>query len=406
MTATTATKEIKVYGYRWVVLVTYILISIMIQILWICYAPITKAAAAGLGVTDGAIGLLAMIWMFVFIPLSIPASWAIDTWGFKKAVSLGAVLMAVFAMLRGLFAMDYTWTLIATIGLAIAQPLFLNSGTKMAANWFRLEERATIIGVGGLFTILGIALGQILTPIFVEASGISATMLIYGVASVVATLLFVILGRDHPPTPAGHEEKALVLDGLKRILSLRDFYLLAFLFFVIYAVFNGIATWVEVMVRPRGLDISEAGLIGGLLILGGMVGFMVFSTISDKIRKRKPPLIAAALLSIPFLILLAYMTGFAGLAIAAFLLGVCVMGGIPVIFQYTTEICYPAPEGTSQGVLNIAGQVSVVAVGAMEWSNRVYGSFTPSLYVFAALMLIGAILVAAMKESKLIQAAK
>ena len=213
MTTATATREIKVYGYRWVVLVTYILISIMIQILWICYAPITKAAAAGLGVTDGAIGLLAMIWMFVFIPLSIPASWAIDTWGFKKAVSLGAVLMAVFAMLRGLFAMDYTWTLIATIGLAIAQPLFLNSGTKMAANWFRLEERATIIGVGGLFTILGIALGQILTPILVEASGMSATMLIYGIAAVVTTLLFLILGRDHPPTPAGHEEKALVLTG-------------------------------------------------------------------------------------------------------------------------------------------------------------------------------------------------
>src|SRR5574340_778084 len=126
-----AKEAIKVYGYRWVVLVTYILVSIMIQILWICYAPITKAAAEGLGVTDGAIGLLAMIWMFVFIPLSIPASWAIDTWGFKKAVSLGAVLMAIFAMLRGLFAMDSTWTLLATMGLAIAQPCAPLLGRRM-----------------------------------------------------------------------------------------------------------------------------------------------------------------------------------------------------------------------------------------------------------------------------------
>jgi MFS family permease len=401
-----AKEAIKVYGYRWVVLGTYVLISIMMQIFWICYAPITRAAAAGLGVTDGAIGLLAMIFMYVFIPLSIPAAWAIDTWGFKKAVGLGAVLMAAFGLLRGLFAMNYTWTLIATIGIAIAQPLFLNSTTKMVANWFRLEERATIIGIGGLFVILGIALGQILTPILVDSSGISATMLIYGIAGVVTAVLFLVLGRDHPPTPAGHEEKALVLDGLKRILRLRDFYLLAFLFFVIYAIFNGIATWVEVMVRPRGLDIEQAGLVGGLLILGGMAGFVVFSSISDKIRKRKPPVIAAAVLSVPFLVLLAYMTGFAGLAIAAFLLGLCVMGGIPVIFQYVTEICYPAPEGTSQGVLNIAGQISVVAVGAMEWSNRVHGSFIPSLLVFAAAMLLGAVLVGSMQESKLIQAAK
>jgi hypothetical protein len=77
-----------------------------------------------------------------------------------------------------------------------------------------------------------------------------------------------------------------------------------------------------------------------------------------------------------------------------------------VALQYATEICYPAPEGTSQGVFTLAGQISVVAVGAMEWSNRVYGSFTPSLLVFAAAMALGVAFVSLMKESKLIQAAK
>ena len=92
---------------------------------------------------------------------------------------------------------------------------------------------------------------------------------------------------------------------------MRDFYLLAFVVFVINAVFNGILTWVEVMVRPRGLDISEAGLIGGLLMIGGMLGFLVFSSASDRLRKRKPVLMAGALLSIPFLVLMAYVNGFA-----------------------------------------------------------------------------------------------
>ena len=406
MTSTPARQEIKIYGYRWVVFVVYVFLMFMMQIFWICYAPINKIAGTALGVSDTAIGLLALIFMYIFIPLALPASWAIDTWGFKKAVGLGAVLMGVFGMLRGIFATDYSLTLIMTIGIAVAQPLLLNSTTKMVANWFRLEERATIIGVGGLFTILGIAIGQILTPILVDANGLSGTMLIYGVLGVISALLFLLFARDHPPTPAGHEEKALVLDGLKRILSLGDFYLLAFIFFVIYAIFNGIATWVEVMVRPRGLDISEAGLIGGLLILGGMVGFVVFSSFSDRTRKRKPALIIGGLLSVPLLVLLAYVSGFAALAIVSFLLGMCVMGGIPVVFQYVTEICYPAPEGTSQGVLNIAGQVSAVAVGGMEWSNRVHGSFTPSLLVFAAAMAVGAFLVSRMKESKLIQQAK
>ena len=406
MTSTKEKQEIKVYGYRWVVFIVYILISIMMQIFWICYAPITGAAAVELGVSDNAIGLLAIIFMYIFIPLALPASWLIDTWGFKKAVSLGAVLMAVFGLLRGIYTQDYTLTLIMTIGIAVAQPLFLNSQTKMAANWFRLEERATVIGIGGMFTLVGIAAGQIVTPIILQSSGLHQTMLIYGIAGVVTTVLFLLFGRDHPPTPAGYEEKALMLDGLKRILRLRDVYLLAFLLFVIYAIFNGIATWVEVMVRPRGLDLDQAGLIGGLLIIGGMVGFVIFSVASDAMRKRRPILILGALASVPFLVLLAYANGFAALAVVSFLLGLCVMGGIPVALQYATEICYPAPEGTSQGVFNIAGQIAVVGVTAMGWSNDVYGSFAPSLIVFAAAMALAAIFVWIMKESRLIQAAQ
>ena len=68
------------------------------------------------------------------------------------------------------------------------------------------------------------------------------------------------------------------------------------------------------------------------------------------------------------------------------------------------EICYPAPEGTSMGLFTLAGQISVVAVTAMGWSNTVYGSFTPSLLVFAGAMVVGVILLSIMKESKLIQA--
>lgn len=404
MTATTARQPIQVYGYRWVVYVAYIFISIMMQIFWISYAPITKAAASQLGVSDNDIGLLAMIFMYIFIPLSLPASWLIDTWGFRKAVSLGAILMGIFGMMRGLVTADYTLTLIATIGIAVAQPLFLNSQTKLVANWFRLEERATIIGIGGMFTLVGIAVGQIATPLILEATDLRTTMLIYGIVSAVSVVLFLIVCRDHPPTPAGYEEKALMLQGLKHIFSVRDVYLLAFLFFVVYAIFNGIATWVEVMVRPRGLDLDQAGLIGGLLIIGGMVGFVVFSQVSDRMRKRKPALIIASLASIPFLVMLAYASSFAGLAVAAFFTGLCVMGTIPVIFQYATEICYPAPEGTSQGVFNIYGQISVVGVSLMAWLNSVYGSFAPSLLLFAVAMAVAAALVWIMKESKLIRA--
>ncbi len=111
--------EYKAYPYRWVVLGVFMLTNLAIQILWISYAPITGPAAGYYGVSDLLIGLLSMSFMIAFIPLSIPASWAIDTLGFRKSVSIGAAMMGMFGVLRGFAGGNYTLVLIATFGLAM-----------------------------------------------------------------------------------------------------------------------------------------------------------------------------------------------------------------------------------------------------------------------------------------------
>ena len=141
------TNSYKLYGYRWVVLGAFMFINLTIQMLWITYAPITGPAARFYGVTDLQIGLLAMSFMIAFIPLSIPVSWVIDTYGFKLAVSIGAVLMGIFGLLRGFAGANYSLVLWSTIGIAAAQPFLLNAWTKVPANWFAIEERATAVGL-------------------------------------------------------------------------------------------------------------------------------------------------------------------------------------------------------------------------------------------------------------------
>ncbi|MBN2676999.1 MAG: hypothetical protein JXR32_02920, partial [Anaerolineaceae bacterium] len=117
----------KLYPYRWVILAVFMFINLTIQILWITYAPITSIAAEFYGVSELQIGLLAMTFMLAFIPLSLPVSWAIDTWGFRLTVSIGAALMGVFGLVRGLAGADYNLVLLSTIGIAIAQPFLLNA---------------------------------------------------------------------------------------------------------------------------------------------------------------------------------------------------------------------------------------------------------------------------------------
>ncbi|MCX6099823.1 MAG: MFS transporter, partial [Candidatus Bipolaricaulota bacterium] len=112
----------KVYGYRWVMLVVFMFIVAVNQLLWITFASITSDAVKLYQVSDLSIGLLSMIFMVVYIVVSIPASWVIDTYGLRVAVGIGAALTGTFGLMRGLAASNYTLVLVAQIGIAIGQP--------------------------------------------------------------------------------------------------------------------------------------------------------------------------------------------------------------------------------------------------------------------------------------------
>src|SRR5512141_491356 len=243
-----ADKSFRVYGYRWVVLAVFMFINLTIQMLWITYAPITGPAAKFYGVTDLQIGYFAMAFMAAFIPLSLPVSWAIDTYGFRISVSIGAVLMGVFGLLRGFAGADYSLVLWSTIGIAIAQPFLLNAWTKVPANWFGIEERATAVGLVTLANLIGTALGLVLTPVLTGGGmSIASVQLVYGGAAAFSSVLFIILARENPPTPPcppGQEVRSLMLDGLKHALRVKAFWFYLLISFIGLGIFNGITTWV------------------------------------------------------------------------------------------------------------------------------------------------------------------
>ncbi len=281
----------KVYGYRWIMLFAFMFVVTINQLLWITFAPITGSAGRFYGVSDLSIGLLSMIFMIVYVVISIPASWIIDTYGIRFAVGTGAVLTGIFGLLRGLFATDYTWVLISQIGIAIGQPFILNAITNLAARWFPIRERATASGLGTLAMYLGILLGLVVTPYLTIQSGIAGMLFIYGIVSVLAAILFFSFAKERPPTPPcrpDQEERSLVLDGFKQMLHKRDYIFLMLIFFVGLGIFNGVTTWIEDIVRPRGFSIIQAGITGGLMIVGGIVGAVVFPPLSDRYRKRTP----------------------------------------------------------------------------------------------------------------------
>ncbi len=401
------TDQYKLYPYRWVVLGVFMFINLTIQILWISYAPVTGLAASFYGVTDLKIGWLAMSFMVAFIPLAIPVSWVIDTYGFRLAVSIGAVAMGFFGLLRGLVGTSYLGVLLATVGIAAAQPFLLNAWTKVPANWFAVEERATAVGLVTLANLVGTALGMVLTPILIESMPISNIQLIYGAVAAFSAVLFVLLSREKPatpPCPAGQEVRALMLDGLKTALKNRRFWFYLAVAFIGLGIFNGITTWVENIIRPRGFTPTDAGTLGALMLIGGVIGAVVIPPFSDRQHKRQRYILLGFAMTIPFLLGLTYATTLWVLFVSAFGLGFFLTSTMPVGMQYAAEITHPTPEGTSNGLIQLFGQASVVFVYIMEAVKAPDGSFTPALLLALGLLLVEIVLITRLKDPQIAHA--
>jgi len=395
--------EFKVYGSRWVVLVAFMVVIAVNQLLWITFAPITGDAALYYGVSDLSIGLLSMCFMIVYIVISIPASWMIDTYGIRIAVGIGAVLTGIFGLMRGLVASDYTWVLIAQIGIALGQPFILNAITTVAARWFPVKERATASGLGSLAMYLGIVLGVGLTPYITIQSEIGGMLLIYGIVSAAAVLVFFVFVKERPPTPPCLQEeeiRSLVFDGLKQSLKMKSFLLLMFIFFVGLGIFNAVTTWIEDILRPRGFSILQAGNIGGLMIIGGIIGAVVIPLLSDHYRKRTPYLVMAVIGAVLGLVGITFALSYWLLLLSAFIFGFFLLSAGPIGFQYGAEITHPTPEGTSNGLLLLMGQISgiIFILGMDIFKSPDTGSMSIPLIVLIGLMVVGLIFSSRLKE--------
>jgi MFS family permease len=399
--------KIQVYPYRWVVLFAFMLLMAIQQLLWITFAPITSLAATYYKVSDLSIGMLSMVFMIVYIIVSIPASWLIDTYGFRIGVGLGAILTGVCGLLRGMFSDNYSLVFIFQVGIAIGQPLIINAVTKIAARWFPIKERATASGLSWLAGYAGLIIGLSLTSYITTTSGIHIMLYYYGLIALAGSVGFLCLTREYPPTPQcspDQEERALVLDGLKQLLTRKDFLLLMFVFFIGLGVFNGLATWIENILKPRGFSALQAGVIGGCMIASGVLGSAFIPMLSDRFRNRTGFIILAIAGSIPGLIGMTYAESYWLVLASACVLGFFMLSTAPVGFQYGAEIAYPAPEGTSTGMLMMMGQISgILFIFGMDlFKTPKTGSMAPSMLVLIILMFLTVIICTQLRESNLL----
>ena len=194
------------------------------------------------------------------------------------------------------------------------------------------------------------------------------------------------------------DERALMLDGLKHALTVKPFLVMLGVAFIVMSAFNGVTTWAEQIIKPRGFGSTEAGIMGGLMLVAGVIGAVVLSALSDRQGKRVRFMVIALAATVPGMLGVAFVSSTLLLYAFAAVLGFFLVAVLPLGMQYSAEITNPTPEGTSNGLIQLCGQVSVVYVAVMAALRTSSGSFTVSLLLSAVLLVGCALVVSRLKD--------
>ncbi len=384
----------------WRVLGAYVGLVGMSHVLWISFAAITAKAAGVFHTTDTSIGLLISVGPICSAVLSIPGGAVADRYGYRTPLLWAGIATMVFAALRPL-AGDFTVLLLLTVALLLPQPFLINAVADLVNRHFTDEEEATAIGVGTMAIFLGITVGLVATPPLTDALGVRGAQWAYAVLAGVALLVFWRVAPRRVPDRIVSPVELGIRAALRRVLRSRTMWKLSAALFLGFGFYLGVTTWLEEMLKPRGIDETGAGLVAGMITIAGVVGSVVLGAVSDRVRRRKPFLIAAGVVAAPMLWLLGNVGAMAALLVVAFVLGFFLLPALPIAIAVASEDRSLGPQvgSTAVGVMLLAGNLGGAAiVGVMGALKESQGNFDSAILVVTALAVVTAVVAATVPE--------
>ncbi len=422
----------KKYGYRWLVWGAVCLAYIIVFFHRIAVGVVADNLMAEFGVTGAALGNLGAIFFYVYMFMQLPTGILADTLGARITVSTGTLIAGtgsvIFGLAKGL-ATAYLGRFLVGLGVSVVFVAIL----KVQSQWFKESEFGTISGLTAFLGNTGGLLAGIPLALAVMNLGWRTVFLGIGAISLVVAVLNYTLVRNNPediglPALTGTGNKDVktsakeikILESIKIITANK----LSWVGLLIYAGLSGAilsfrGMWgVPYIMAVYGLDKIKASSYIMIVTLGVMVGAFTTGTVSDKIGKRKKPLIGLCAINLGlWLILILWNGGKPPIGVLyplLFLLGFSSTGYI-VTWALAKEVNPPHISGMAVGVLNIGGllgpsllQPLMGYVLDLNWSGRIIDgvriypqvAYTKALTLCALAVLVSLISSAFVKETE------
>jgi predicted MFS family arabinose efflux permease len=366
----------------WFAVVAYALLAATSQLLWLTYAPITTEAAANFGVSEDAVGLLAEVFPLLYVLLAIPAALLLDRW-LRQTLLVAAALMLAGAGVR-VAGDGFAAAMTGQILVAIAQPAVLAAVTKLAAERVVPAQRTLAISIGSAGLFLGIVLALVLGAT-VGARDELAPLLWINLAAALIAAVAAFIALRKPSAHAAEESVALGLADLRALYADPVLRRLGAIIFLGMGIFNAVATWLEVLLRPAGISSSAASWILVAMTLAGVVGAIVLPPVVARRRGERGYLQFAGLAGATAFLVVTELTGELALGAVFAFAGFVLLAAQPVILEISERRAGHAA-ASAAGAILLAGNLGGILLAVLVQSINSHAS--ASFLVLAAAMLL------------------
>jgi len=315
-----------------------------------------------LGLSYGMAGVLFSSYFILYALMQLPAGILSEALGPRKTI-IGFTVFTVAGSLLFYVAHDFRLLIVAQLLIGLGSSVFYINAARLTVGWFPPERQASAIGILSASSGLGNFASYMGFPLAIGAIGGWRPLYLYCSFMMVVTFVAnVFLLKENPEArinnhdPGGPSLWTLVKTTVRdrRVYPFLVGYLLMSFCWVFF-------TWLnQFFIDTRGLSYIDVGMISSAGTIMGIPGCILVGVISDRLKKRKLPLIVFSVLGNILLIALIYApAGLPTIAYAALNAGIGFSLSIWVLFfPMISETLPPETAGIAQGLVNGVGTLS------------------------------------------------